>query len=81
MQPVDNPSTLLEQTDPLTWDDIYPIARTLNEQHPGLELANVSYQMIFQWTIELPAFFDDPNLWNESILAAIYQEWFEEVNP
>jgi FeS assembly protein IscX len=37
--------------------------------------------MIFRWTLEIPEFEDDPELANDSILSAIYQEWFEEVNP
>lgn len=37
--------------------------------------------MVFEWTIELPEFDDDRELANDGILAAIYQEWFEEVNP
>jgi FeS assembly protein IscX len=31
--------------------------------------------------VALPHFVDDPQLANDMILQAIYQEWFEEVNP
>ena len=37
--------------------------------------------MIYSWTVKLPDFRDDPELANEAILSAIYQEWFEEANP
>jgi FeS assembly protein IscX len=37
--------------------------------------------MIYQWTLELAGFEDDPQLANQEILTAIYLEWFEEVNP
>jgi len=37
--------------------------------------------MIYHWTLALPDFADDPQLANDAILAAIYQEWFEEENP
>lgn len=35
--------------------------------------------MIFRWTLDLPGFEDDPELANDDILAAIFQEWYEEV--
>lgn len=35
--------------------------------------------MVYRWTIELPGFDDDPQLANDSVIAAIYQEWYEEV--
>jgi FeS assembly protein IscX len=65
----------------LTWDDSYAIARALQEQHPEADVESLSLGMIYRWTIELPGFVDDPQLANDRILADIYQEWFEEVNP
>jgi FeS assembly protein IscX len=65
--------------DPLTWADSYAIARKLMQLHPNIKLEDVSLGMIYQWTVELPAFSDDKELANDSILAAIYQEWLEEV--
>lgn len=65
--------------DPLTWADSYAIARKLIQRHPNIKLEDVSLGMIYQWTIELPEFFDDKELANDSILSAIYQEWLEEV--
>lgn len=67
--------------EPLTWDASYAIALALRRQHPQVNLAEVSLGMIFQWTVALPEFCDDRELANEAILAAIYQEWFEEEFP
>jgi len=65
----------------LTWDDTFEIACALRESHPYVNMEDVSLTMIFQWTVDLPEFQDDPALVNDTILLAIYQEWFEEVNP
>jgi FeS assembly protein IscX len=65
----------------LTWDDSYAIAQSLRQRHPNVHLEDVSLGMIYRWTIGLPEFYDDHELANEAILASIYQEWFEEVNP
>jgi FeS assembly protein IscX len=65
--------------DALYWETTYAIALALKEAHPKVDLEKVSLQMIFNWTIALPAFEDDPALANDDILAAIYQEWFEEI--
>jgi FeS assembly protein IscX len=66
---------------PLTWDDTYAIAQALIQLHPNVNLESVSLSMIYKWTIALPDFRDDPELSNDDILSAIYQEWYEEVNP
>jgi FeS assembly protein IscX len=63
----------------LNWESVYAIALALKKAHPEMSLENVSLQMIFNWTVALPAFEDDPALANDDILAAIYQEWFEET--
>ncbi|MEK7312795.1 MAG: Fe-S cluster assembly protein IscX [Chloroflexota bacterium] len=65
----------------LYWDGPYAIALRLIEAHPGVNLKDVSLQKIYEWTVALPEFADDPALANEELLSAIYQEWFEEVNP
>jgi FeS assembly protein IscX len=65
----------------LTWDDSFAIARALIEKFPAIDLEEVSLSMIYHWTLSLPGFRDDPELANDAILAAIYQEWFEEANP
>ncbi|MGD9093056.1 MAG: Fe-S cluster assembly protein IscX [Anaerolineales bacterium] len=63
----------------LTWDDSYAIALALMEQYPEARLEDVSLGMIYRWTLTLQNFDDDPELANDSILMAIYQEWIEEV--
>ena len=63
----------------LTWEDSYTIARELANAHPDVNLEEVSLLAIFHWTLALPDFDDDPELANDAILAAIFQEWFEEV--
>ena len=35
--------------------------------------------MIYELTIDLPGFADDPELANDAILEAILKEWFEEA--
>lgn len=65
----------------LTWDDSFAIAQALQECHPNARLEEVTLGMIYRWTLELPDFSDDRELANETILSAICQEWFEEVNP
>ncbi|MGH2582998.1 MAG: Fe-S cluster assembly protein IscX [Anaerolineales bacterium] len=65
----------------LYWDAIYEIALALKARHPDQNLEAVSLGDIFKWTVELPQFADDPELANDEILGAIYQEWFEVINP
>ena len=65
----------------LTWEDSFAIARALMKSHPQAIVEEVSLNMIYAWTLALPNFADDPELANDGLLAAIYQEWFEEVNP
>jgi FeS assembly protein IscX len=71
--------TLNTSPEILTWDDSYAIAQALRERFPSINLEGVSLNMVYRWTIELPGFDDDPQLANDSVLAAIYQEWYEEV--
>jgi len=75
----DDLSTSVE--DPLTWEDSFAIALLLKQRYPEAQLEEVSLGMIYQWTVHLPEFGDDPQLANDAILMAIYQEWFEEENP
>ena len=66
---------------PLFWEDTYAIVQALILEHPAVDLESVSLGMIYSWTVKLPGFDDDRELANEEILASIYQEWYEEVNP
>ena len=63
----------------LTWDDSYAIAQELSKSNPNINLEEVSLMMIYDWTMDLPGFADDPELANDAVLAAIFREWFEEV--
>lgn len=67
--------------DALTWNDTYAIARALIAQHPGVDLSALSLRTIFEWTLALPNFSDSPEFAHDDILMAIFQEWYEEVNP
>ena len=66
--------------DQMTWDDSYAIARSLMAAHPDQDIETVSLSQIYNWTLQLPDFYDDPQMSNEAILMAIFREWFEEVN-
>ncbi len=65
----------------LNWDASFAIARALMEKYPNIALEDVSLEMIYRWTLDLPRFHDDPDLANDQILMAIIQDWFEEKNP
>ena len=62
----------------LTWESTYAIALELRRQHPGINIEEVTLQQIYDWTLQLSEFEDDPLLANDDILYAIYQDWFEE---
>ena len=65
----------------ISWDDSYTIAQILKQKFPEIHLEDVSLNMIYEWTINLPEFEDDPDIVNDEILLSILQEWYEEVNP
>jgi FeS assembly protein IscX len=62
----------------LTWDSTYAIALELRRQHPDVNMEEVSIKNIYDWTLQLQEFEDDPSLCNDDILHAIFQDWFEE---
>ncbi|MFN8385441.1 MAG: Fe-S cluster assembly protein IscX [Anaerolineales bacterium] len=62
----------------LTWESTYAIAMELRRQHKDINIEDVTLQQIYDWTLALPEFDDDPSLANDDILRAIYQDWFEE---
>ena len=62
----------------LTWEATYAIAMELRRQHKDVNIEEVSLQQIYDWTMALSEFEDDPALANDDILRAIYQDWFEE---
>ena len=62
----------------LTWESTYAVALELRRQHPDVNLDDVPLGQIYEWTLDLSEFEDDPALANDEILYAIYQDWFEE---
>jgi FeS assembly protein IscX len=62
----------------LNWESTYAIALELRRRHPDANLDDVTLGQIYNWTLQLSEFEDDPALANEDILYAIYQDWFEE---
>ena len=62
----------------LNWESSYAIAMELRRQHKEANLEDVTLKQIYDWTVALPDFEDDPSLANDDILYAIYQDWFEE---
>jgi FeS assembly protein IscX len=63
----------------LTWESTYAIALELHRQYPGVNLEEISLGQIYDWTLALQEFEDDPSLCNDDILRAIFQDWFEET--
>jgi FeS assembly protein IscX len=62
----------------LHWDAIFAIAMELHRTHKEVNIEEVTLQQILNWTLELSEFEDDPELANDDILYAIYQDWYEE---
>ena len=62
----------------LNWESTYAIALELRRLHKDVNIEEVTLQQIYEWTLELSEFEDDPALANDDILYAIYQDWFEE---
>ena len=62
----------------LNWEATYAIAMELRRQHKDINIEEVTLKQIYEWTLQLSEFEDDPALVNDDILYAIYQDWFEE---
>ena len=62
----------------LTWEATYAIALELRRLHPQVDMEMLSLQQIYDWTMQLEEFEDDPSLCNDDILYSIYQDWYEE---
>lgn len=62
----------------LYWDGTYDIVLALMEAHPDVDIERIGTQELFEMTIALPEFADDPQMANEDILNAILREWYEE---
>lgn len=70
-----------QNSEALYWDGAFAIARQLQAAQPHIDLSQVTLNMLYNWVIALPDFKDDPDLANDDLLAAIYQEWYEETHP
>ncbi len=63
----------------LNWETTYALALELSRSHPGIDMNELTLQQIFDWTLALPGFEDDPALCNDEILSSIFQDWYEEI--
>ena len=63
----------------LTWETSYAIALELKGSHQDVNIEDVTLQQIYEWTLNLEDFEDDPTICNDEILSSIYQEWYEEI--
>lgn len=63
----------------LTWESSYALALELKRLHSDVKIEDVTLQQIYDWTVELHDFEDDPALCNDGILSSIFQEWYEEL--
>jgi FeS assembly protein IscX len=63
----------------LSWETTYAVALELKRLHPGVDVSSLTLQQIFDWTLALPGFKDDPALCNDEILSSIFQDWYEEI--
>jgi FeS assembly protein IscX len=65
----------------LYWDASFAVAQRLEGAHPGVDLSTVTLNMVYAWVLALPEFADDPQLVNDDLLEAIFQDWYEAKNP
>lgn len=63
----------------MNWEATYAIALELKRKYKDVNIEEVTLGQIHKWTLELPDFEDDPQLANDDILRAIYQDWYEEL--
>lgn len=63
----------------MNWEATYAIAMELKRKYKDINIEEVTLGQIYNWTLELPDFEDDPQLANDDILRAIYQDWYEEL--
>ncbi len=63
----------------MNWEATYAIALELKRKYKNVNIEEVTLGQIYNWTLELPDFEDDPQLANDDILRAIYQDWYEEL--
>ncbi|MEI8320561.1 MAG: Fe-S cluster assembly protein IscX [Alphaproteobacteria bacterium] len=62
----------------MKWTDIYPIAMSLEEKYPNVDILAIRFTDLWQWVQQLPGFDDNPQASNEKILEAIQMAWLDE---
>ncbi len=63
----------------LSWESSFAVAMELKRHHPGIDLGGVTLKQVFEWTLALPEFRDEPALCNDEIRASIFQDWYAET--
>ena len=63
----------------MNWESTFAIAMELKRKYQDVNIEEVTLGQIYKWTLELAEFDDDPQLANDDILRAIYQDWYEEL--
>lgn len=63
----------------MNWEATFAIAMELKRKYKDVNIEEVTLGQILEWTLALPEFDDDPQLANDDILRAIYQDWYEEL--
>jgi len=66
--------------DKFYWDDPFPIALALIEQHPNVDLTTVDWDTLHKWVTSLPQFADDKSIASVYLLEDILKEWYEEIS-
>lgn len=60
------------------WVDVQEIAIQLEEVHPEIDPARISFPDLYQKVMALPEFDDEPSHCGEKILEAIQMAWIDE---
>jgi FeS assembly protein IscX len=69
-----------EMESTLCWDATFATASALRDRYRGVDIEEVSLEMIFNWVLSLPNFVDDAELATDAILMDIYREWYELID-
>jgi FeS assembly protein IscX len=64
----------------LKWTDTREIAICLSEKYPDADPQLINFKELYDWTLALEEFDDNPKRCGEKILEAIQMVWIEEKN-
>jgi len=64
-------------SDPIYWDDAYPIALLLRRARPDADPLGVSLETLRDWIVQLDGFADDRETLPVDCLEQIQTEWVE----